>query len=67
MIKSIEELRTELCEIFEALKTGQMEVRDAKERNNTAGKILGSIKVQLEYAALQKVTPDIPFLGPTND
>jgi len=30
--------------------------------NNTAGKIINAQKVLLEYAALTKTTPDVPFL-----
>lgn len=32
------------------------------ERNNTAGKIMSAMKVQLTYAILRKEMPDISFL-----
>ena len=61
-MKSINELRNELTTLFDALKTGEADVKCAAEMNNTAGKIINSLKVELEYAAQKKQTPAIPFL-----
>lgn len=33
---------------------------------NAAGKVLGTIKCQLEYAMLRSEQPEIPFLGKTS-
>lgn len=33
-----------------------------KEKSNAAGKIIKSAAVQLEYAALRKDRPEIPFM-----
>lgn len=62
MPANINELRHELCKVFEELRVQKIEPSEAKELNNTAGKILGSIKVQLEYSSLLKTNPVIPFL-----
>lgn len=62
-MKNMTELRDELAAVFESLKTGDIKGKDAKEMNNAAGKIIASTKVQLEYFALRKETPDIPFLA----
>jgi hypothetical protein len=49
--------------LFEQLKAGEIDLKQAKEMNNTAGKIIATAKVQLEYAAMTNTTPDIDFLN----
>jgi hypothetical protein len=61
-MKTINQLRDELLQLFGDIKSGETEVKVAGEMNNTAGKIIGSVKVELEYAALRKVEPAIPFM-----
>ena len=61
-MKNITELNTHLTDLYTALKEGTVDVKTAAEMNNTAGKIINAQKVQLEYAALRKVAPNIPFL-----
>lgn len=61
-MKTINELRVELLQLFGGIKSGEVEVKVAGEMNNTAGKIINSVKAELEYAALRKVEPSIPFL-----
>ncbi len=62
-MKTINELRDELLTLFGDIKSGTTEVKVAGEMNNTAGKIINSVKAELEYAALRKVEPQIPFLN----
>lgn len=61
-MRNIEELRNELSSLFDQIKTGQMDVKAAAEMNNTAGKIISTLKVQLDYAALRKESPQIGYL-----
>lgn len=61
-MNSITELRDSLVTMFNEIKSGSVGVKQAKEMNNTAGKIINSLKVQLEYAELRKEPPKIPFL-----
>lgn len=61
-MKNITELRNELSKLFDQIKDGSVEVKQAAEMNNTAGKIINTIKVQIEYAELRKESPSIPFL-----
>lgn len=61
-MKNIKELVHSLAELFEKIESGQVDVKLAGEMNNTAGKIINAQKVQLEYAALKKVSPSIEFL-----
>jgi len=61
-MKTITDLRNKLCSIFEKLEAKTIEPKIAAEMNNSAGKILGTVKVQLEYATLCHKKPSIPFL-----
>lgn len=45
------------------LKADPKRHNQVKELSNTAGKILGSLKIELEYAAIRGETPVIPFIG----
>lgn len=61
-MKHISELTVQLSELYDGLKNGTIEVKTAAEMNNTAGKIIHTQRVQLEYAALRKEEPDISFM-----
>lgn len=62
-MQNITDLRNELIANFDAIKNGEIELKVGNELNNTAGKIINSLKVELAYAALNGVKPNIPFLG----
>jgi 5-formyltetrahydrofolate cyclo-ligase len=62
-MKNVEELRTRLSEVFIGLQDGTIKHKDASELANLAGKMINSAKVQVEYYALRKEAPEIPFLG----
>lgn len=59
---NITDLRNELLEVFDGLRNGKVKPPMAKEINNTAGKIIGSCKVQLEFSKLAGTKPEIKFL-----
>lgn len=59
---NITALRDELLEVFDGLRSGKIKPPMAKEVNNTAGKIIGSCKVQLEFHKLAGTKPEIRFL-----
>ena len=61
-MKHISELTTELTALYEGLKVGVIDVKIATEMNNTAGKIIKTQRVQLEYAELRKEEPEIAFM-----
>jgi len=61
-MRNIQELRGELAGVFAGLKAGTIKPAEAAELNNSAGKIISSCKVELEYFALRKERPEIPFL-----
>lgn len=61
-MNNITEMRTGLSALFDQLKSGEVDVKVASEMNNTAGKIINSLKVQLEYSNQRKESPSIQFL-----
>ena len=61
-MENVESLRRDLSEVFRGLKDGSLKPKVAAEMNNTAGKMIQSVKVQLDYYALRKETPVIEFL-----
>jgi len=61
-MKSVTQLRDELSDVFDQLMAGDIKPKEAGELANVAGKMINSAKVQLEYYALRKETPNIDFL-----
>jgi hypothetical protein len=61
-MKNLTELRTKLSPMFEELRTGATDVKVASEMNNTAGKIINTLKVQIEYAQLRDEKPTITYM-----
>lgn len=61
-MKNVTELRNQLSQVFTDLRAGDIKHKEAGELANIAGKMINSAKVQLEYYALSKQTPEIPFL-----
>lgn len=64
--KDISELRDQLLDAFEWIKTDPRRANQVKEMTNAAGKILGTVKAQLEYAVVRGEQPEIAFLGETS-
>lgn len=62
---TITDIRDQLIEIFNELRAGTIELKDAAEINNTAGKIISTAKTQIAYSALRGEAPYIPFLDTT--
>jgi len=46
---NITDLRLEMIDVFEKVKSNEIELKQAKELANIAGKIIGNAKAQLEY------------------
>jgi hypothetical protein len=61
-MNNVNELRTQLADVFAQLRAGEIKPDEAAELANLAGKMIGSAKVQVEYYALRKEVPDIAFL-----
>lgn len=61
-MKNIKELRDSLADNYEKMKADEMELKLGKELANTAGKLINTIKVELEYNQMVGVKKKIPFL-----
>ena len=61
-MKNIVVLRKELASVFQGVKNGAIGPKPAAQMNNSAGKMLSTVKVQLEYAAARKEKPSIDFM-----
>ncbi len=61
-MKNIQELRSELADNFQNLKAGKMEVGEVAEMNNTAGKIIKTLAIELKQAEITQTRQPIPFL-----
>ena len=59
---NITDVRNQLLEVFDGLRGGTVDIKNAVEINNTAGKIINTAKVQIAYSALRGEAPYIPFL-----
>ena len=64
--KDINQLRDQLLDAFDWVKQDPRRANQVKEMANAAGKILGTVKAQLEYAVIEGEEPEIPFLGKTS-
>lgn len=63
ILKDMRELREELSKMFVALKKGEVELREVAELNNTAGKIINTVRAQLEKCKLNKEKVNIDYLN----
>jgi hypothetical protein len=61
-MQNIIELRKSLSDNYQQMKDGKMDVKEGKELSNCAGKIIQSLKVELEYQTLLGTTKEIEYL-----
>lgn len=61
-MQNIEELRKSLADNYTKMKANKMNLNLGKELANTAGKIINSVKVQLEYNQMMDNKQEIDFL-----
>jgi hypothetical protein len=60
--QNIQELRNELLEAYTWIKADPKRHGQVKEMVNAAGKVIGTIKVQIEYGAIRGEKPKIAFM-----
>ena len=65
-MQNITELRTSLADNYTRIKAGKMGLNVGKELANTAGKIINSLKVELEYNSMLNIKEEIEFLKKSN-
>jgi len=61
-MKTMKDLRDNIIQTMENLKDGSVDIKIAAELNNSAGKIINTVRTQLEYSKLRKEKPQIDFL-----
>jgi hypothetical protein len=61
-MQNITELRDSLASNYDKMKAKKMTLSMGKELANTAGKILGTLKVELEYNQMMNEKKKIKFL-----
>jgi hypothetical protein len=61
-LKTLDDLRGFLANQLERVSSGESTPAAANASANLAGKILGSVKMELEYAKMVGVTPHISFI-----
>ena len=62
-MKNLLDLRNQLVTVFDKLRDGEIELAQAKEINNAAGKIISTVRCQLEYSKLRNEKPKIDFIN----
>jgi len=66
-VKNIKELRDEMLDALDLVKSDPRRMAQVSVMANCAGKALSTIKAELEEAKLGKFTPNIPFLKYAKD
>ena len=68
-MKTLEEINIILSNQLDALQSGDVSVSVAAEVTNTVGKLFTGAMLQLKYAQLVGMTPNIPMLiaGPEEE
>jgi len=61
-MQNIVELRNSLSDNYTKMKAGKMGLNVGKELANTAGKIINSLKVELEYNSMMNIKKKIDYL-----
>lgn len=62
-INNLSDLRRELCDSIDRVKKDRAYIPQATEITNAAGKIINSLRVELEYAKVTRTPPRAdPFL-----
>lgn len=61
-MKNIKELRDILINTLDKLQNGEVNIQEAKQTANLAGKIINTAKVQLEYNIYTQSNKRVAFL-----
>lgn len=65
-IKSINDLRSILADEIKRLRNGESTPAAVNAITNATGKILATVRLELDYSKLVGVTPNIPFIKSVN-
>jgi len=64
--KTTTELRAVLCETIAAVRAKEMTPDAAEAVSNASGKIIASLRVELEYRRMRGEVPALPFMDSHN-
>ncbi len=59
---TMSELRNELLKLYADIRNGDVDLHEAAELNNTAGKIINSVKIEGEIMGILKKDPQTKFI-----
>jgi hypothetical protein len=59
--QNITQLREQHLDVYESIVSGDMAPKQASEANNAFGKVINSVKTQLQYFEQRKEAPNVPF------
>jgi len=62
-VTNIGELRNVLCDTIADVRSGEIPPQTAEAISNASGKIVASIRVELEYRRMRGETPELRFIG----
>lgn len=65
-IKNLHELGSDLLEVYTQLRNGQMEPTTARSLAGVAGKVIDSLKVQIEYNSKKHLIDKVQLLEHKN-
>ena len=61
-MQNITELRESLARNYDLMKRKEMSLKEGNSLANVAGKLLGTLKVEMKYCEMVNEVPDIEFL-----
>lgn len=59
---NLEKLRGMLAEQMDKLRAGNADVKNVNAMVNAAGKVIASVRLELDYAKMIGITPSVPFM-----
>jgi len=62
VITNVKELREDLTKVYSNLRNGSIGLSEAKQASNVAGKIISSVKTQIEYNKMTQSKNKIKFM-----
>jgi hypothetical protein len=66
-IKTMADLIKDLSKAYDSLRDKKLDLNEAKEISNIAGKLIKGSSVQLKYNQYMKIVDEIPFLKSNKD
>lgn len=62
-MRNVREMQDKLSELYDQVKSGEVEIKKADTMTNICGKMIAGAKAQLSYYEMRKEKPKIAFLS----